>query len=57
MTFIAKHDNFITKCDSYCNIQRLLQIVTVQPKTLLQLNSVDNAFLNVSRYFSKELLC
>ena len=28
--FITKYDNFITKCDSYYKMRRLLQIVTVQ---------------------------
>ena len=28
--FITKYDSFITKCDSYYKMRRLLQIVTVQ---------------------------
>ena len=40
LVFIAKCDRFITKCDSYNKIRRLLQMATVDCVLLVNFNAI-----------------
>ena len=56
-TVITKWDNFITKCDSYYKMQRLLQIATIQnirSNVFKQNQSIPYELRNCNRFFIVE---